>query len=108
MHICIRDMVDELLSQFHLAEVAEPDAWIYLDNGRRIQVSYITNTSEPYFITKLHCSNLEAASERFISTGGVITQTSAMSQNLFDTEKLWNMLLYITSIDKSKEIVCQI
>ena len=63
--------------------LGEPQGWLYLSNGRSLEVTYesagIPNEKDYFFSVRLHCSEEEFDNDWFHATCGVVEEAIACS-----------------------------
>lgn len=64
--------------------LGEPQGWLYLSNGRSLEVTYecagIPNEKDYFFSVRLHCSDKEFDNDSFHATCGVVEESFADNQ----------------------------
>lgn len=70
--------------------LGEPQGWLYLSNGRSLEVTYecagIPNKKDQFFSVRLHCSDKEFDNDCFHATCGVVEESFA--DNLIELTEL--------------------
>lgn len=96
----IHDMLEDVKKQFaeetDYTEWGEPRAWLYLPNGRTIEVTHEEeglDTKDQYFSVRLHCTDKEFDNMSFDTYVGVIDYcTSPNTPNVLDVSYIKNLL----------------
>ena len=86
------DILNDIKEQFEneqdYTEYGEPRAWVYLPNGRTIEVTHEEeglDTKDQYFSVRLHCTDKEFDNMSFDTYTGVIDYcTSHRTSNVLD------------------------
>lgn len=71
----IKDAKEQLEEQKCCSELGEPQAWIYLPNGRSLEITHEENglqQEDQFYSWRVHCSDKEYEKEKFCKTNGVI------------------------------------
>lgn len=105
----INDIILEIKRQFEDAEnctdYGEPQAWIYLDNGRSIEIVHEEEGlggNEQFFSVRLHCTDDEYDHQYFYKTVGVIEETcSFATPDVLNTDVLKPPLEYILRVNET-------
>lgn len=75
--------------------LGEPQGWLYLSNGRSLEVTYesagIPNEKDCFFSVRLHCSDKEYDNYYFHATCGVVEE--AIASNLIALAELLGGIL---------------
>ncbi len=111
----INDILLEIKRQFQEEEnftaYGEPQAWIYLDNGRSIEVTHEEDgldESDQFFTVRLYCTEAEFENQYFNKTIGVIDHCcSTNTSDVLNVDVLKSPLknmLKINEIEKVKEV----
>ena len=108
----LADIRNQFESEDNCTACGEPEAWVYLENGRRIQIVYkgenCTLADLRYFSVTLHCSYDEYDNGYYHETRGLMAQAfSDSAPNLFDIEVIGQPLKYMIKVNKSKKLRCQ-
>lgn len=108
----LADIRNQLESEEGYTEYGKPEAWVYLENGRSIQIAYegenCTLVNLRYFSVTLHCSEGEYDNGYYHETRGLMAQAfSDSAPNLFDIEVIRQPLKYMIKVNKSKKLRCQ-
>lgn len=96
----IDDILSDVKEQFEgeqdYTECGEPRAWVYLPNGRTIEVTHEEeglDTKDQYFSVRLHCTDKEFDNMSFDTYMGVIDYcTSPNTPNVLDVIYIKNLL----------------
>lgn len=96
----LNDILNDIKEQFEneqdYTEYGEPRAWVYLPNGRTIEVTHEEeglDTKDQYFSVRLHCTDKEFDNMSFDTYVGVIDYcTSPNTPNVLDVSYIKNLL----------------
>ena len=110
----IDEMLADIRNQFESEEnytaYGEPEAWIYLENGRSIQIVYYKKGISPdyqFFSVVLHCSEDEYNNGYYHETRGLMARAfSDYTPNPLDIEVIRRPLKYMIKANKSKKLRC--
>ena len=100
------DILNDIKEQFEneqdYTEYGEPRAWVYLPNGRTIEVTHEEeglDTKDQYFGVRLHCTDKEFDNMSFDTYTGIIDYcTSPRTSNVLDVSFIkgaLNRMIYV-------------
>lgn len=103
----IDDIILEVKRQFeneeNCTDYGEPQAWIYLDNGRSIEIVHEEeglDDDEQFFGVYLHCADEEYNNRYFYKTVGVIEDVCSFdTPNVLDVDLLKSPLEHILKVN---------
>lgn len=109
----INEMLTDIRNQFesedNYTEWGELQAWIYLENGRSIEIVHEEECIPPdeqYFSVRLHCTDDEFDNRYFYKTVGVIADDCSYdTPNVLDIEAIRQPLEYILKINESEKVM---
>ena len=109
----IDEMLADIRNQFEAEDNfngwGEPQAWIYLDNGRSIEIVHEEECLPPdeqYFSVMLHCTDDEFDNRSFYKTIGVIDDDCSYdTPNVLDIEAIRQPLEYILKVKESEKVM---
>lgn len=85
------DVKRQLESEEVTTEYGEPQAWVYLENGRSIEVTLEKEMLAPedyYYSSRLHCTEEENDNNDYVSTVGIINSLASASANVDEIKDL--------------------
>lgn len=92
----LSDVKEQFEGEWDYTECGEPRAWVYLPNGRKIEVTHEEeglDTKDQYFSVRLHCTDKEFDNMSFDTYMGVIDYcTSPNTPNVLDVSYIKNLL----------------
>lgn len=92
----LNDVKEQFEGEWDYTECGEPRAWVYLPNGRTIEVTHEEeglDTKDQYFSVRLHCTDKEFDNMSFDTYVGVIDYcTSPNTPNVLDVSYIKNLL----------------
>lgn len=105
----IHDMLEDVKEQFteetDYTEWGEPRAWLYLPNGRTIEVTHEEeglDTKDQYFSVRLHCTDKEFDNMSFDTYVGIIESCcTPNTPNVMDVEYIISALRHILCVNDS-------
>ena len=108
----INEILNEIKRQFveeeNCTSYGEPQAWIYLDNGRSIEIIHEEeglDSNEQYFSVRLHCTEEEFDNQHFDREIGVIAfDCSIDTEDCMNVDVLKNPIEYVLSVNKSEKV----
>lgn len=108
----INDIILEVKRQFssneNCTDCGEPQAWIYLDNGRSVEVVHEEDGldgNEQFFSVRLHCTDEEYDNRHFYDTVGVIEETCSLNTpDVLNVEVLKSSLEYILKVNRTVKL----
>lgn len=109
----IEEMLNEIKRQFeneeNFTENLEPQAWIYLNNGRSIEITHEEEGIEPdeqFFSVRLHCTESEFDKREYYKTIGVIDEDySHDTADFMNIEFIRKPLEYILNVNEQEEVL---
>lgn len=107
----IEEMLNEIKRQFENEEnetsCGEPQAWLYLDNGRSIEIvheEYALSPEHQFFSITLHCTDTEFDDGKFYMSNGIIVKdTSDYTSSLSDIALIRKPLERVLIINGEEE-----
>lgn len=105
----IHDMLEDVKKQFaeetDYTEWGEPRAWLYLPNGRTIEVTHEEeglDTKDQYFSVRLHCTDKEFDNMSFDTYMGIIESCcTTNTPNAMNVEYIISALGHILCVNDS-------
>ena len=112
-NMTINEMLTDIRNQFEAEDNfngwGEPQAWIYLENGRSIEIVHEEECLPPdeqYFSVMLHCTDDEFDNRSFYKTVGVIDDDCSYdTPNVLDVEAIRQPLEYILKVNESEKVM---
>lgn len=110
----IDEMLADIRNQFESKEsctaYGEPEAWIYLENGRSIRIVHEEEGLSPdnqFFSVGLYCSDDEYDNGYYHETRGLMARAfSDCTPDPLDIEVIRRPLKYMIKVNKSKKLRC--
>ena len=101
------DILNDIKEQFEneqdCTEYGEPRAWVYLPNGRTIEVTHEEeglDTKDQYFSVRLHCTDKEFDNMSFDTYAGVIESCcTPNTPNVMNVEYIIGALSHILCVN---------
>lgn len=85
------DVVQQLMDKQNDTAYGETQAWVYLDNGRSIEVTLEQDMLPPdehFYSVRLHCNEKEADAGEFHGTCGIIDQLNSKTDSMEEVKGL--------------------
>lgn len=105
--IILKEIEKQLEEKETFTEYGEPQAWVYLNNGRAIEVVHEEEGYQPeeqYFSVRLHCSEREFDEGYFADTCGIIeSDISTDTGDSTDIDAIKAPLEYVLKANKNTE-----
>ena len=109
----IEEMLNEIKKQFEDEEnetsFGEPQAWLFLDNGRSIEVvheEYALCPEHQFFSITLHCTDIEFDDGRFYRSNGIIDHDSSdYTPNISDIDLIRKPLERVLIINDKEAVI---
>ena len=111
----IDEMLTDIRNQFESEDnctaCGEPEAWVYLENGRSVQIVHEEEGLLPdsqYFSVSLHCTDDEYDNGYCHGSCGMISSSCSYdTPNVLDIEAIRRPLEYIVRVNESEKLCCQ-
>lgn len=101
----LNDVKEQFEGEWDYTECGEPRAWVYLPNGRTIEVTHEEeglDTKDQYFSVRLHCTDKEFDNMSFDTYVGVIESCcTPNTPNVMDVEYIISALKHILCVNDS-------
>lgn len=101
----LSDIKEQFEGEWDYTECGEPRAWVYLPNGRTIEVTHEEeglDTKDQYFSVRLHCTDKEFDNMSFDTYAGVIDYcTSPNTPNVLDIGYIKNPLKHMIYVGQN-------
>lgn len=85
------DVVQQMIDKVNETSYGEPQAWIYLNNGRTIEVTFeqeMLSSEEQFYSVRLHCNEKELEGGEFHGTLGVMNQLNTKTNSMEEIKGL--------------------
>ena len=106
----LADIRNQFASEDNCTACGEPEAWVYLENGRSVQIVHEEEGLSPdnqFFSVTLHCTDDEFDNLCYRGSCGMIATTGSYdTPNILDLEAVRHPLEYVIRVNESEKLRC--